>query len=71
MANQCNNVRSTNDPMVGLACLADMAGQSQYAQVGMSSFQKFGCEKASKPGYKCDYIIGVSAAAPARRPAAS
>lgn len=54
MANQCDNVRSTNDPMVGLACLADMAGRSQYAQVGMSSFQKFGCEKASKPGYKCD-----------------
>ena len=63
MASQCDNVRSTNDPMVGLACLAGMAGQSEYAQVGMSSFQKIACEKSSKPGYNCDYIIGVSARA--------
>lgn len=63
MESQCANVRGSNDPMVGLACLAGMAGNSQYAQVGMSSFRKIACEKSSKPGYNCDYIIGVSARA--------
>ncbi len=62
MADQCNNVRSTKDPTVGIACLLGMVGQSQSAQVGLSSFQKIGCEKSSKPGYNCDYIIGISAA---------
>lgn len=63
MADQCNNVRSTNDPSVGLACLFGKVGQSQQAQVGISSFRKIACEKSSKPGWNCDYIIGVSARA--------
>lgn len=63
MADQCNNVRSTNDPSVGIACLFGKVGQSQQAQVGISSFRKIACEKSSKPGYNCDYIIGVSARA--------
>jgi len=63
MKSQCDNVRSTNDPMVGIACLMGMAADQPSAQVGMSSFRKVGCEKSSRPGWNCDYIIGVHAAA--------
>jgi hypothetical protein len=63
LSDQCNNVSSTNDPMVGLACIAGMASQSSYAQVDITSFRKIACEKSSKPGWNCDYIIGISAAA--------
>jgi hypothetical protein len=63
LSSQCDNVRSTDDPMVGLACIAGMARQSAYAQVSIASFRKIACEKSSRPGWNCDYVIGISAPA--------
>ncbi len=59
----CERGPSGNDVVGAMVCLGAMAtkGMGGGEPVKITSFEKLGCGRASgKPGYVCDYMIGVS-----------
>jgi hypothetical protein len=62
------NANSPQDPVLGVQCLQNMLFKSQGnydQQAHITRLQRLECSKAvGKPGYICDYIVGLSVNVP-------